>query len=142
MGFQEHAPKKRPALTVESASDDEDESPPVPLKRRKVKKAAPAPEPRPTIKIKVAGKKSRPPPVIIEEPTEEELNVLLSKPVESDNSSPGAEVPLQVVPSTTFNLGVDDHLRLCISLIRIFFPLLFSGDRWNFSTNWASCRRF
>ena len=59
--------------------------------------------------------------MIIEEPTEEELNVLLSKPVESDNSSPGAEVPLQVVPSTTFNLGVDDHLRLCISLIRIFF---------------------
>ena len=116
--------------------------PPVPLKRRKLKKAAPAPEPRLVIRIKVAGNKPRPPLVIIEEPTEEELNVLLSKPVESDNSSPGAEVPLQVVPSTTFNLSVDDHIRLCISLNQNIFPLLFSGDRWNFSTNWASCRRF
>ena len=133
-GFQEPAPKKRPALTVESASDDEDESPPVPLKRRKLKKDAPAPEPRPMIRIKVAGRRPRPPPVIIEEPTEEELNVLLSKPVESDNSSPGAEIPLQVAPPTIFNLCVDDHVRLCIFLNQKILPLLFSGDHRKFNT--------
>ena len=42
-------------------------------------------------------RKPRPPAVIIEEPTEEELNALLTKPVESDNSSPGAEVNPQVI---------------------------------------------
>ena len=97
----------------------------VPLKRRKLKKAAPAPESRPVMRTKVTGNKPRPPPVIIKEPTEEELNVLLSNPVESDNSSPGAEVPVHVMPPTTFNLSVDDHLRLYISLIRIFFPFYF-----------------
>ena len=81
---------------VESGSDEEDDSPPAPLKRRKLKKDVPVPEGR-TIRIKVAGRKPRPPPVIIEEPTEEELNVLLNKPVESDNSSPGAEANLQVI---------------------------------------------
>ena len=83
---------------VESGSDEEGDSPPAPLKRRKLTKDAPAPAPEGrTIRIKVAGRKPRPPPVIIEEPTEEELNVLLNKPVESDNSSPGAEAPLQVI---------------------------------------------
>ncbi|CAI8604713.1 unnamed protein product [Vicia faba] len=98
---QEPAPKKRPILTVESLSGDEEESPPVPLKWRKLKKAAPAPEPRLVIRTKVTGNKPRPPHVIIEEPTEEELNILLSKPVESDNSSPGAEVPLQETEGTS-----------------------------------------
>ena len=48
--------------------------------------------------------------MIIKEPTEEELNILLSNPVESENSSRGDEVPLHVMPPTTFNLSVDDHL--------------------------------
>ena len=85
---------------VESGSDEESDSPPAPLKRRKLTKDVPTPAPVPegrTIRIKVAGRKPRPPPVIIEEPTEEELNVLLNKPVESDNSSPGAEANLQVI---------------------------------------------
>ena len=87
---------------VESGSDEEDDSPPAPLKRRKLTKDAPAPALAPapegrTIRIKVAGRKPRPPPIIIEEPTEEELNVLFNKPVESDNSSPGAEANLQVI---------------------------------------------
>ena len=86
---------------VESGSDEESDSPPAPLKRRKLTKDAPVPAPAPegrTIRIKVAGRKPRPPPVIIEEPTEEELNILLNKPVESDNSSPGAEANPQVIP--------------------------------------------
>ena len=83
---------------VESGSDEESDSPPAPLKRRKLTKDAsvPAPEGR-TVRIRVAVRKPRPPPVIIEEPTEEELNILLNKPVESDNSSPGAEANPQVI---------------------------------------------
>ena len=85
---------------IESGSDDESDSPPTPLKRRKLTKDASVPAPAPegrTVRIKVAVRKPRPPPVIIEEPTEEELNALLTKPVESDNSSPGAEVNPQVI---------------------------------------------
>ena len=85
---------------VESGSDDESDSPPSPLKRRKLTKDASVPAPAPegrTVRIKVAVRKPRPPAVIIEEPTEEELNALLTKPVESDNSSPGAEVNPQVI---------------------------------------------
>ena len=80
---------------IESGSDDDSDAPPTPLKRRKLTKDASVPTPAPegrTVRIKVVVRKHRPPPVIIEEPTEEELNVLLNKPVESDNSSPGAEV--------------------------------------------------
>ena len=93
----------------------------------------PAPEGR-TVRIKVAVRKPRPPAVVIEEPTEEELNALVNNPVESDNSSPGAEIPLQVVSLTIFNLGVDSHVRLCIFLNQKILPLLFSGDHRKFST--------
>ena len=65
-----------------------------------MKKAIPAPEPHPKTKIKITATKSRPPPVVIREPTEQEVATRLNNPSESDNSSPGAEVPIQVFAST------------------------------------------
>ena len=85
---------------IESGSDDDSDSPPTPLKRRKLTKDASVPTPAPegrTVRIKVGVRKPRPPAVVIEEPTEEELNALVTQPVESDNSSPGAEVNPQVI---------------------------------------------
>ena len=59
-----------------------------------MKKPAPAVETRPKIRIKTTA--GRLPPVIIDEPTEHEVVARLNNPSESDNSSPGAEIPVQV----------------------------------------------
>ena len=88
---------------IESGSDDDSDTPPTPLKRRKLTKDASVPTPVSegrTVRIKVGAKKPRPPAVVIEEPTEEELNALVNQPVESDNSSPGAEDNPQLIYKT------------------------------------------
>ena len=100
LDVQKTTPKKRKVQEIEISSDEEEESPHVPLNRQKLKKVVPAPEPRPKTKIKITATKSRPPPVVIREPTEQEVAARLNNPSESDNSSPGAEVPLQVFTST------------------------------------------
>ena len=100
LGVQKTTPKKRKVQEIEISSDEEEESPPVPLKRQKLKKPAPIPEPRPKTKIKIAATKSRPPPVIIREHTEQEVADRLNNPSESENSCPGAEIPPQVFTST------------------------------------------
>ena len=68
------------------------------MQRRRLKKPTPAVETRPKIRIKTTA--GRLPPVIINEPTEQEVIARLNNPSESDNSSPGAEIPVQVSTST------------------------------------------
>ena len=77
-----------------------------------MKKPAPAVETRPKIRIKTTA--GRPPPEIINEPTEQEVIARLNNPSESDNSSPGVEIPVQV------------FLRLLI--IYFFHSLLLCDD--------------
>ncbi|CAI8610161.1 unnamed protein product [Vicia faba] len=95
-------PKKRKVQKIQISSSEEEESPPVPLQRRRLKKPVPAVEPRPKIRIKTTA--ARPPPVIIQEPTEREVAARLNNPSESDNSSPGAEILVQDTAGTSIRV--------------------------------------
>ena len=67
-----------------------------------MKKPVPSVEPRPKIRVKTTA--ARPPPVVINEPTEQEVIARLNNPSESDNSSPGAEIPVHAFASTDYHL--------------------------------------
>ena len=109
--------QKRKIQEIEISSDEEEESPPVPLKRKKLKKASPVLEPLPKTKVKVKVIGSRPPHVVIREPTEQEIAARLNNPSESDNSSPDAEIPPKVITSTP-------HDRLITSTSFFFFSIV------------------
>ena len=70
-------------------------------------KASPVPEPRPKTKVKVKVIGSRPPPVVIREPMEQEIAARLNNPSESDNSNPGAEIPPKVITSIPHDCLLD-----------------------------------
>ena len=92
-------PTKRKVQEIELSSDDED-APLIFPKRQKLKKTTPIPESRPKPKIMVTASRSRPAPIITQEPIEHEIAARMNDPSESDNSSPGAEVSPKVIPST------------------------------------------
>ncbi|CAI8614196.1 unnamed protein product [Vicia faba] len=67
--------------------------------RRRLKKPVPAVETRLKIRIKTTA--GRPPPVVINEPTEHEVIAKINNPSESDNSSSSAEIPVQDTAGTS-----------------------------------------
>ena len=137
LGIQKTPPRKQKVQEIQISSDEEEESPPVPLQRRRLKKPVPAVETRPKIRIKtIAG---RPPPVVINEPTEQEVIARLNNPSESDNSSPGAEIPVQVFASTDHHLFLDS-LFCFMRILKETNFFYFLGHCWHFQTNSYSCR--
>ena len=100
-------PTKRKVQEIELSSDDED-TPPIPPKKQNLKNLAPILEYLPKTKIKVTTNKSRLAPIIIQEPTEQEIASRMNDLSESDNSSPGIEVPPKVIISTIKDHSLND----------------------------------